>query len=399
MRFSAKLQYMAQNEISELVGRNAIEQIRKKDAHPLFLAFAVGHEGDAGGNLIGVGNVVKKWFSDTIRLLYDKIKTGLEVFSGHVEDSNAHDGRVPIGRVVAKQLVDDYYGKTVIAVCYIFPEYRTQKLDVASIEADLDLDLEGNGQLVVKSVNEITGIALGNSRYQKPGFPGATLLGQLQAFEKTKHKENRMPTPEEIKQIIQEAGFNPSDLFEPDELAADPLTPKRTVRENVSADIAAGRVFYENRDLKRQLADAKQKLASLETEKKTLAEKVAEKDTMIATHAKANAKIRVTGELFEKAKTDRKLDDRQTKFIQARLGRFDVSKPEDVEKEFSSYLDKEIDELKTLEKDVFGNITNNGNDKPNNMPVGVGPTNHDQLEGTIPDNLNPAKNPYLQKID
>jgi hypothetical protein len=392
MRFSARLQSMARNEIEELVGRSAIEQIRKKDPHPLFLAFAVGHEGDANGNLIGLGNVVKKWFRDTVRRLYEKIKNGLEVFSGHVEDSNSHFGREPIGRVVAKQLIDDYYGQTVVAICYIYPEYRSQRLDVASIEADLDIDLEGDGQLVVRDVREITGIALGNSQYNRPGFPGATLLGQLQAFGP---KETTLKlSPDELRHAIQEAGLRPQDLFDPDDLDADPPDTRRSREKGNTADTAAERTFYENRELRRQLADARQKLTKAETDMQALNAKVVEHETTIASHAKTVAMSRAKGELFEKAARERKLDDRQKKFVQARLDKFAVQKPEDVDKEFSTYLDHEIDELRALEQDVFGIKP----PTPEQKDKGTGPSDNPPATD-VPDALDPAKNPFIPKFD
>ncbi len=391
---------MARNEIEELVGRGTIAQIKKTDPHPLFLAFAVGHEGDANGNLIGVGNVVKKWFRDTIRRLYEKIRTGLEVFSGHVEDSNSHFGRDAIGKVVAKQLIDDYYGQTVVAVCYIYPEYRTQRLDVASIEADLDMDLEGNGQLVVRDVREITGIALGNSQYNKPGFPGATLLGQLQAFEPKDKERNLKLSPEELKRAIQEAGLSPQDVFDPEDLDAEPFDSRRSKERNGRADMAAERIFYENRELKRQLADARQKLATAEGNVQTLTNKITEHEATIATTAKANATNKAKGDLFEKAVTERKLDDRQKKFIQARLSKFTVQKPEDVDKEFSAYLDHEIDEYKALAQDVFGTATPpDKKTETQTQDKGTGPTNTPPASPDLPEALDPAKNPFIPKFE
>jgi len=67
-----------------------------------------------------------------------------------------------------------------IAITYIYPEYRGLPLDVASIEADVNINPDDSVHDV--DVGDITGIALGNSAVEKPGFAGATLLSQIQAF-------------------------------------------------------------------------------------------------------------------------------------------------------------------------------------------------------------------------
>jgi hypothetical protein len=55
---------------------------------------------------------------------------------------------------------------------------------VASIEAEIDLNVDGKGNIIANDVNNVSAIALGNSEIETPGFAGATLLGQLQAFAK-----------------------------------------------------------------------------------------------------------------------------------------------------------------------------------------------------------------------
>ncbi|MFA5377903.1 MAG: hypothetical protein WC455_19290 [Dehalococcoidia bacterium] len=392
MRFQAKLRCMANNEIAAMVGARKIAEIKRSDPNPLFKAFIVGHEGEAKGNMIGVGNIVKRWFQSMVRKLYNKIAEGLEIFNGHSEDSNAHDGRIPIGRVVAKKLIDDWRGLSVVAVCYIFPEYRHLNLDVASIEADVSYDYEPGGNLVVTDVDEVTAIALGNSAVNVPGFAGATLLGQLQAFAKSNIRENDdmgKPTAGEIRQMIREANLQPSDLFTSDDFTADPALSERRAEKNTGNES----LHFEIRKLERALVEAERQRDALKTENTTLGEKVKAHEATIAQTTAQTAKSRATGELFEREKTERKLDDRQTKFIQARLARFTPSKPEDVEKEFKSYLDGEIDEYGRIAKDVFGI-----QDKPEPKPApGAEPKEGPgESPDNLPDNLNPAKNPMIR---
>jgi hypothetical protein len=89
----------------------------------------------------------------------------------------------------------------------------------------------------------------------------------------------------------------------------------------------------------------------------------------------------------------RKLDDRQTKFIQNRLARFTPQKPDDVEKEFVAYLDAEIDEYGKIAKEIFGI-------EPAKPPADGGGGEPEPVKkqdpGTKNEYLDPAKNPMIK---
>ena len=171
---------MAASEIAGMIPAEKMAEITAKDPHPVFKAFVVGHEGEAKGNLVGVGNVIKRWFRDMIERLHEKISVGLQLFHGHAA-TNDTAGRIAVGEVVGKKILKIKDRISTVVACYINPSFKNLPLDVASIEANLDLRDAGRG-FVVADVNKVTGIALGNSTIDQPGFPGATLLGQLQAF-------------------------------------------------------------------------------------------------------------------------------------------------------------------------------------------------------------------------
>jgi hypothetical protein len=177
---------MADSEIMAMVPADKLADIKAKDGSPLIKAFVVGHEGEARGNLIGMGNVVKRWFRSAIEKLHEKIKGGLQLFHGHAA-TNDTAGRTPIGEVVGKKLMNVEDQLSTVVACWIYPDFRHLPLDVASIEADIDLRGDNTNSLYVADVGEISGIALGNSQIDTPGFPGATLLGQLQAFAQEKN--------------------------------------------------------------------------------------------------------------------------------------------------------------------------------------------------------------------
>lgn len=183
MRFVAQLQEMADSEISAMVDQTRLAQIKLADKQPLIKAFVVGHEGESRGHILGIGNVVKRWFRTMIVKLHEMIGAGLKLFHGHGA-TNEHAGREPVGEVVGKALKTIDGRESVVVACYIRPEFKHLPLDIASVETEVALGKTADGAVDIVGINSVTGIALGNSAVEKAGFPGATLLGQLQAFEK-----------------------------------------------------------------------------------------------------------------------------------------------------------------------------------------------------------------------
>jgi len=327
----------------DMVGADKIAQIKLADKSPMLKAFVVGHEGEAQGTLIGVGNVVKKWFGDAIEKLSNKINIGLKLFHGHAA-TNDTEGRVSVGEVVGKNLLNIKDRLSSVVACWIYPAYRHLPLDVASIEADIDLVGDSQDRLYVADVNEISGIALGNSETETPGFPGATLLGQLQAFaEITLNKGDDEMTLAELKKAIQESKFKPSDLYDREAIFADPIISEQ-VKEKVSN--ASG---YNIRKLEDAIENSANLTKKLEEAEVKITESEKERDTLKLESAKAKI-----GSLFDTQKTERKLDEKQSKFIQNRLGGFTPQKVEDLEKELNAHLDSELKEYKTMSEEVFG---------------------------------------------
>jgi len=185
LKIRVALHCMASSEIAGMIPEETIREIKKTDPNPLFRAYVVAHEGEAKGNLVGYGNIVKKWYRAIIDKLHEKIEAGLQLFHGHGA-TNDQAGRISIGRVVGKALREISGRWSSIVACYIEPASRRLNLDVASIEAEIDLDVDGKGNIIANDVNNVSAIALGNSEIETPGFAGATLLGQLQAFAQDK---------------------------------------------------------------------------------------------------------------------------------------------------------------------------------------------------------------------
>jgi hypothetical protein len=389
MRIRAILHAMAESEIMDMIPADRLRTIKTRDPHPTFKAYVIGHEGEARGNLVGVGNIVKRWFADTVKKLNDMVKSGLQLFHGHGA-TNDTTGRTPIGEVVGKKLMNIQDRLSSVITCWIYPDYGHLPLDVASIEADVDLKGESGDSLYVADVNEITGIALGNSKVETPGFPGATLLGQLQAFaEKKQFKitlfEGGNMTLEEARKAIKEAKLKPSDIFGLDAIMADSLVTEQ-VKEKISN--ARGYDVRKTEDLVTDKAKLQQQLTEAQ-------DKIKEHEKTIGDMRIETSKTKVDS-LFDTQKEERKLTDQQAKYLKNRLGKFTPEDPEKLESEFDSWLDTGLEDYKKDAEAMGIKLeSEDGNGEGTKPNAGAEP---DTKPTGAPDNkyLDPEKNPMIK---
>lgn len=340
MKFRAFLLEMAESEIMKMIPTSEYMRIKAADPKPLFRAYVIGHEGDSTGKVSSGGekftNVVKRWYQSAIRKLHEKIELGLKFFHGH-GTTNALDGRVSIGEVVGKALKNIQDRLSVVVAAYIQPEFRNLPLDVASIEAKVFLN-EGDG-VYEADVEKVSAIALGSSHAEIPGFAGATLLGEIQAFAQKSQNinfgENKTMTLEEIKKAIQEGKLTPSDLFDSDGIFSDPVIKKEVAEKIKNARGYDGRKFED-----------------LVEEKSKLNEKIKEQETEIKTLKTETAKGKV-GDLFAKMKEKRELDEKEVKFIEKRIDKFEPEDSEKLESELDKFVDDLVDEFTEIRTDVF----------------------------------------------
>ena len=340
MKFRAFLLEMAESEIMKMIPTSEYMRIKANDPDPVFRAYVVGHEGDSKGTLAvageKLGSVVKRWYQSAIRKLHDKINLGLKFFHGHAE-TNALDGRVSIGEVVGKALKNIQDRLSVVVAAYVKPEFRNLPLDVASIEANIFLN--DNDGVYEADVESVSAIALGSSHTEKPGFGGATLLGQIQAFAEKSQKfnfgENKTMDLKEVKEAIREGKFSVTDLFASEDILSDPV-----IKEEVAEKIKNAR-GYDGR-----------KFEDLVEEKAKLNKKIGEQEEEIKKLKLTTAKGEV-GSLFEKMKEKRGLDEKEIKFIEKKLSSFEPEDVEKIETELNKFVDDLVDEFTEIRKDVF----------------------------------------------
>jgi hypothetical protein len=363
------IQHMAKEDILKLIPADIQEEIKRDDPNPVYRAYSIAHEGLIKGNQVGFGQTIRKYIGSAIRKIYEKLALGTKIFHGHNKD-NSHEGRKSIGKVVGKKIEDWRNRLTAFAVMYIFPEFRDLPLDVASIEADLLIDSKNNDTIQGVNVNDITGIALGNSAAGwMPGFEGAELVAEIQAFaSQAQGGAVDKITIDELKTLVKEEKIKPSDIFGVESLAADAAVEGFIVEEK-------------KRAVSGEYAHRKRQEEAFDEKRKELEAFLQRKDEEISGLKLSAAKSKV-GPLFEKIKSERKLDERQVKYIQPALDRFEPKEIANIEKELDAYVDEHVKEYSRVAKDVFG----------------LGETKPDKKGGAEPADEKPFTNPFIPRL-
>jgi hypothetical protein len=316
--------------IEKNIDPSELAEIKKKDAHPLFELYRIVHTGISKTNFVGLGVKVLKWFSETIKKIHEKIKIGTDVFYGHVQNTNSHEGRDVIGRIVGKILevigdkVDSY------GIVYRLPQFRDIKTDIASYEGKQALPHMDNEGEVIPSpddIGDVTGLALAKSENDSPAFKRASFQFAVQNLVE---KEEKMITKEDVKKFIKENNLGISDLFTPDEIKKDSAI-EEIEQASQSTYNQAKRV---EKDLKTARADlALEKEEHEETKKELLASK---SETL---------KLQSTTRI-EEIIADRGLSPNREKWVKKRMEKFTPSgEKRKIEKEINGVIDDALDEF------------------------------------------------------
>ena len=348
-----RVEHMAEADLLGCVDPGALARIKAVDAHPEIRAYVIAHEGKAEGNLVGYGKAVIQYFGDVVRRIYDRLTAGTPIFRGHNAD-NSHGGREAIGEVVgkARRMVDGR--EATVAAVYVKPEHRETKLDVCSIEANIAFSAGGEGKARAVDVDEITGIALGDSETDTPGFPGAKLCAALQAF--AEEGETKAMTREEIIAAIKEAKLTAGELFDADQLREDKavaaIVESETEKERGYASRQGKKVEKLEQKLSEQEADFQKQLA----EAKGAATRATSRGTLDALIA------------------ERGLDDGQKKFVDRHFDTFetDATDEEALKGDLNKFLDGQLSEHRALASEVFGSGSGKEGDDAPGTPPGDG---------------------------
>ena len=348
MIIQAKLIAMAETEVLSLIPASEYQRIKAIDENPEFRVYVIAHEGEAKPQIVGVGSFISKWFEKAVQKVHDVLKLGTKFFHHHEASNNTDQGRVELGEVIGKA-VKIIKGKlSALAVAYIKPAFRNLKLDAASIEADVDLSDSNIEENVFNvDVKRITGVALADSEEETPAFTGATLLTTMQAFLNKTHFQNggAMKSIAEIRSAIAEVGAKPSDVFSLGALTADSLIESHI--ETIKKEAVKGEYLHRKRD--EEGFDKTREKMEKDHQKKLddMQKQLDEKDKIIQKGQ--------VGNLLKSIIKERKLDEKQQKFIEKYKDKFE---PEDggdkLEKELNSWMDGKLTEFDEIQKDVLG---------------------------------------------
>lgn len=215
MNIIVELEHFEGPEITEgMVSEAMITELKKTDLNPTVKYFTIAHEGRVTGHNATTGRKVDvHYLRDAIQKIGEKVSAGVQCFIGH----NRNDpNRKSVGKVISTRLVEVAGKLNAIVAVYLGKEYANEKLDVASIETNVAMKETPDG-VQVSEVRDVTGIALGDGRRDRPGFPGATLIHAMQHFK----GEDDMATKAEVRAAIAENGWSPSDFFPKEALKAD----------------------------------------------------------------------------------------------------------------------------------------------------------------------------------
>jgi len=366
MKILAHILAMADDEVLGLIQPRVIRDIKHEDPTPMFKAFIVGQEGESRPKIVGIGATIQRWYQSAVEKLTEKLGLGLPVYHNHTP-TNKDKNRSAIGEVVGKALKSIEGSLSSVIVAYIYPQFKDLPLDVASIEAGVMVPQDSR-EFDVRDVDiqEITGIALGNSQINKPAFPKATLIAQLQAMAEKPYQGDKKMTLEEIRQAVQEGKFGPSDVFAPTALTSDPF-----IKEHVEEKINNAKGYQI-----RKVQEFETKVAALEVEKKALQDELASSKTSVL---KTRAK-----ETFEAVLTERlklKEDERLSKFVRKQFEKgFTPADEAKLKDDLNKFVDTRVSEYQEL----FGESKGGGKTKDGEPKAGGGkpaPGNSDTDEG------------------
>jgi hypothetical protein len=239
-------------------------------------------------------------------------------------------------------------------VAYIYPDARDFKLDACSIEADII----PNRIMGDVNIRNISGIALGDSSLVKPAFQNAGLVAQLQGFA----NQGGDMDVKEVKRLVRDSGFNPSDVFSWDDVDEDSEFKKRIAGR--LDKMVANRLKDETKDLTAKLAEQKAEYDKLKTESAT---KIQEAEGKAKTLQVEIFKGKAGGKI-DAAIKERKFNPSQEKFVNLSREKFTPPEVEaDLDKAINAFLDdqvKEFDKLQGIFKDTGNQGLNLGNIPP-----------------------------------
>jgi len=400
-----EIQNLAANIIEENIDKNELEEIKKNDRNPLFKAYRVAHTGFSTPTVVGRKKApILRWFQNAVKRVHDKLTNGIKVFVSHVKDTNSHDGRTAIGRLVGKftEIKDDMFSS--MGILYIEPKfkdvYNSLNLNVGSYEGSHLIKNADSWIVSPGDVGAVSAIALSNSEIDRPAFPKAIEEGELQMFsaslqnfvtdelekeiantvekgEPEKKEEKMEYTISGIQKWIHENDYKPIDIFKKENLKQEfgiEEALKMVHEQKVKpTNIFTTDEMFASMDTKEiiELIKSKEmKPSAVFTEAELEVDEIVDKLKKAANHNSYNQAVRTEGELKEakillkekdsyilkkieadgvkkKIFDERKFNEKRKTFIDSYFGEFHPSGEKDkLNDEVNKFMDDKLAEYK-----------------------------------------------------
>lgn len=336
---TAAIQALSKSELDDIIDPYWIAGIKGKDPNPEVRVYSIGHEGDANLHLPGIGRKTFTWIQAAVQWVADKLSLGTPVFDRHDPNTNSHTGRNQIGEIVGKAVRQIGDRMNTLAAIYVYPQFKSRPLDVASIEAEIEYNHDGS-QAWPTGIKNVSGVALSNSGIDTPGFPGATLLGAVQAYVQAFESDSGgvKMNLSEVKQAAKDLGLSPSQIFNVDDIMGDSKVAEKVKEEKKNVIAGSERIQNERDGLKEKVI--KLENAKADSDKKLQQFQMQSKGTTV----------------IDSILTERKLDDRAKAFVKRNLKNFitEATDEDGLKADLSKFVDTTSKEYQELAKDVFG---------------------------------------------
>ncbi len=353
---TATIQALSQSELDEVVEPFTLGQLKKEYPDPTIRVYSIGHEGQVNLHLPGIGKKTFTWIQAAVRAIADKLRIGTAVFDRHNPHTNDHEGRTQIGQVIGTSVRKIGERLNTLAAIHIFPQFKSRPLDVASIEAEIEFDHDGVQAWPTNIVN-VSGIALSNSNTDNPGFPGATLIGAVQAYVQAFGDDfggNKMNLSD-VKAAAKELGLKPSQVFDIGDIMGDSAVDTK-VKEVTREHFAMAKRVGEERDTLRD------KVVTLENRN-------AETDKKLQQHEMLSKSATVFDAVL--ANPDRKLDAKAKEFVMRNVRTFTTTAADEdaLKVDVGKFVDKQVVEYAEQAKFFGADVGNIQNTDPNALKL------------------------------
>lgn len=356
--------YSVPNRVKNSLNKNGV-----------YTPYVVAQEGESNPRSLAQGkNVVLNWSRDLIKRIASKFN-GIRFFKGHGKETNSHNGRSSVGRA-EKVYIDEIDGK--LSVVALVPGSFDE--DICSMEASVYAG--DNGE--VTDVQNISAVAIADSREETPAFSGAVALQQIQCFKEIGMRKDKLVYIQCFEDRDDPgSGGGGYDRDRGLRMSFEELRDEVRVKKVWARELYSPEQILEDRELAPKI---KERLLEGSVSKEDFEKVVKERDNYLTelTTFRDKDRLKEAGSIIEKTINERQYSEKQKKFFKQwhKEGFFNDIDPADEnsvrgamekgEKRYVEWRDQGI-----IEDDQARSVTPGEGDEP------IDPTNVDDIADNI----------------